>query len=73
MQHGDKIITNRNEETDDLGTSTFVSGSSGASCNEASIPAFSICSSNTSASDSAADSSIIQAGNGSIHGWWFRA
>ena len=67
-----KVITNRREETDDLGTSTFALGSSGASCNDASIPARSICSSNTSASDWAAESFITQSGTGSTHWWWFR-
>lgn len=54
----------RREETDDLGTSTLASGLSGASCNEASIPALSICSSNTSASDCEVDSVANQAGIG---------
>lgn len=63
-------ITNRREETDDLCTSTIASGLSGASSKEANIPALSICSSNTAASDCGAEASaIIQAGTGSAH-WW---
>lgn len=53
------IITNRRDETDDLGTSTFAS-LLGASLKEARIPALSICSSNSCVSDRLVKSFIIQ-------------
>lgn len=41
------LWTNRNEETEDLGTSTLSAALSGASWSDANIPALSICSSNS--------------------------
>ena len=64
------IITYRREETEDFGTSTFASGSSDASCKEANIPAFIICSSRSCCSLRAAAPSIAHEGNGSGQRLW---
>lgn len=64
-----KFVTDLREETEDFGTSTFAPGLSGTSCNEAIIPALSISSSRTSASDCPAESVITQADLVSTQGW----